>query len=119
LNYVLILNGSCYRHFSFADALKQQPKPPPKESPPSAATAAPAAAEAKSSRRGKLEQMRPSVRRNKISAATFGQIGRSGEEEKYVMGSDSDVGGPSRLDSMEFSFLPFVFDLFTFTRCVV
>jgi len=37
--------------------------------------------------------MRPAVRPsgpNKISAATFGQIGRTVEEEKYVMGSEED-----------------------------
>ena len=92
------------RPFSFADVLKQQPKPPPvrKEEPPAvnATTAAAAAVPSTKSRRPKLEQMRPPRRSgpNKISAATFAQIGRSGEEEKYVMGSDS---GTDRTESRQ------------------
>jgi hypothetical protein len=50
--------------------------------------------------RAKLEQLGPSpVRRsglNKISAATFAHIGRSGEEEKYVMGSGGEDSNMSR-----------------------
>jgi hypothetical protein len=50
--------------------------------------------------RAKLEQLGPSpVRRsglNKISAATFAHIGRSGEEEKYVMGSGGEDSNTSR-----------------------
>ncbi len=50
--------------------------------------------------RAKLEQLGPSpVRRsglNKISAATFAHIGRSGEEEKYVMGSEGEDNNMSR-----------------------
>jgi hypothetical protein len=69
--------------------------------PPSAAV--PAVHRVKKER-AKLEQLGPSPVRsglNKISAATFAHIGRSGEEEKYVMGSGGEDSNTSRQEVVQ------------------
>jgi hypothetical protein len=77
------------------------------EKPPQSA-AAPAVHRVKKER-AKLEQLGPSpVRRsglNKISAATFAHIGRSGEEEKYVMGSGGEDSNASRQEVVLFKYI--------------
>jgi hypothetical protein len=43
---------------------------------------------------------------NKISAATFAHIGRSGEEEKYVMGSGGEDSNTSRQEVVLYNPIP-------------
>ncbi len=99
-------------------ANEKHPPPPANEKPalppvndklPQSA-AVPAVHRVKKKERAKLEQLEPSpVRRsglNKISAATFAHIGRSGEEEKYVMGSGGEDSNTSRQEVVLYNPVP-------------